>query len=68
VLIDNTTIILRKVVVKEVIDPIFRVRWSITLDATYIHYRVASILCKIGIYDGWGIMGKQVVSPKVCPN
>jgi hypothetical protein len=36
-----------------------------TLDATYVHCKVASILHKIGIYNGW--MG-QIVSPIVCPN
>jgi hypothetical protein len=40
VLIDNATIILGKVVVKEVVDPNIRVRWFIVSNATYVHCRL----------------------------
>jgi hypothetical protein len=46
VLVDNATIILRKIVVDEIIDCNIRVRWCVPLDATYVHSRVASILYK----------------------
>jgi hypothetical protein len=46
VLVNNATIILRKIIVDEVIDCNIKVRWFVPLNATYVHCRVASILYK----------------------
>lgn len=42
-LVDNVVIILGKVVVEEV-DHNTRVKWFLPLDATYVNYKIASIL------------------------
>jgi hypothetical protein len=52
VLIDNTTIILGKIVVKEVLDPNTRVRWSIASDATYVHCRLQFCAKLVFMMDG----------------
>ncbi len=39
-----------KVVVEEIINHSNRKRWNLPLDATYVHYKVASTLYKIDIY------------------
>ncbi len=44
-------VIVGKVVVEEIIDRTNKVRWNLPLDATNVHYRVASILYKIDIYE-----------------
>jgi ribosomal protein S19E (S16A) len=49
-LVNNVVVIVGKVVVEEIIDHTSKVRWNLPLDATYVHYRVASILYKIDIY------------------
>jgi len=49
-LIDNVVVILGKEIIKEVIDHSSKMRWNLPLDATYVHYKVASILYKIDIY------------------
>jgi hypothetical protein len=43
-------VILRKIVIKDIIDHNSRVRWNLPLDATYVHCKVASIMYKIDIY------------------
>jgi hypothetical protein len=69
-LVDNAIVILRKVIVNEVIDHNIRVTWFVPLDATYVHYKVTTILCKIDIYDGLmeQYHGKQIDSLRICYN
>jgi hypothetical protein len=49
VLVDITTIILKKIVVDEVIDHNIRVKWFVPLVATCVHCRIASILYKFDL-------------------
>jgi hypothetical protein len=53
VLINNMVIILGKVVIEKVIDHNNQVRWFVSLNATYVHYEIVSILYKLDIYDGF---------------
>jgi hypothetical protein len=48
-LVDNTTIILKNIVVDDGIDCNNRVRWFVPLNATYVHSKVASILFKFDL-------------------
>jgi hypothetical protein len=65
VLINNTTIILGKVVVKKVIDLSIKVRWSIALDATYVHCRLQFCAKLVFMMDGalWANMFPQKFAP-----
>jgi hypothetical protein len=61
-------VILEKVVVEEEIDHSIRVRWFVPLNATYVHYRIASILYKIDIYGRFmGRYGQTSCFPKSLP-
>jgi len=48
-LVDNVVVTLKKIVVEEIIDHNSKVTWNLSLDATYVHCKVASILHKIDI-------------------
>jgi hypothetical protein len=52
-LVDNMITILGKVVIEKVIDWNNQVRWFVSLNATYVHCKIASILYNIDIYDGF---------------
>jgi hypothetical protein len=66
VLVDNMVLILGKIIVEEIIDRSNKVRWILPLDATYVHYRVASILYKMYIYTT--IWANKLFTLKVCHN
>jgi hypothetical protein len=62
-LVDNVVVILGKVVV---VDHNTRVKWFLLLNATYVNYKIGSILYLELIFMIYlsGIMGKQNVYPK----
>jgi len=65
-LIDNVVLILEKIIAEKIIDYSSRVRWHLPLDATYVYYRVASILYKINICTT--IWANKLFPLKICHN
>jgi len=69
VLVNNTIVILGRVLIEEVIDYSIKVGWFELVNTTYVHYKIFQYCTKLTfMMDGWGNTGKQVVSLRVCPN